>query len=135
MIEARGPDSLAGELALELPDQAATEALGARLGAALQARDLVFLIGPMGAGKTTLARAAIAVWVGRSEEAPSPTYTLAQTYEGPRGALQHLDLFRLKSSEEAEELGLGDFDDSVRLIEWPEILGARPADRRTSGPG
>jgi tRNA threonylcarbamoyladenosine biosynthesis protein TsaE len=129
MVEARGSDSPAVELALDLAEPAATEALGARLGAALQAGDLVFLIGPMGAGKTTLARAAIAAWVGRGEEAPSPTYTLAQTYEGPRGALQHLDLFRLRSREEAEELGLNEMDDSVRLIEWPEILGALSADR------
>ncbi|MBL8551647.1 MAG: tRNA (adenosine(37)-N6)-threonylcarbamoyltransferase complex ATPase subunit type 1 TsaE [Hyphomonadaceae bacterium] len=132
MIGAPQPDSPPLELALANP--AATEALGTRLGAALRAGDTVFLIGPMGAGKTSLARAAIAAWMGqgdaREAEAPSPTYTLAQTYEGPRGVLQHLDLFRLRSPEEAEELGLYDvFDDMVRLIEWPEILGAGPEDR------
>jgi tRNA threonylcarbamoyladenosine biosynthesis protein TsaE len=119
MIEARGRDSVE----LELPDAAATEAL--------RPGDVVFLRGPLGAGKTTLARGAIAAWTGKREEAPSPTYTLAQTYEGPRGGLIHVDLFRLKSADEAEELGLFDaFADAARLIEWPDILGAAaPADR------
>jgi tRNA threonylcarbamoyladenosine biosynthesis protein TsaE len=127
MSEARGVDSLEAKL----PDAAATEALGARIGAALRPGDVVFLSGPLGAGKTTLARGAIAAWMGRREEAPSPTYTLAQTYEGPRGALQHVDLFRIRSIDEAQELGLFDaFADAARLIEWPERLGAAaPGDR------
>lgn len=113
------PESLA------LPDAAATVALGARLGAGLQPGDCVCLWGGLGAGKTTLARGAIQAWTGRAdEEAPSPTYTLVQVYEGPKGSLWHMDLYRLKSPDEAFELGLEDaFAAAATLIEWPERLG------------
>ena len=107
-----------------LPDAAATHALGARLGARLAAGDVVCLGGNLGAGKTTLARGAIEAWTGEREEAPSPTYTLVQTYEGDRGELWHVDLYRLKRPEDAWELGLEDaFSIAACLIEWPERLG------------
>ncbi|MEZ6022441.1 MAG: tRNA (adenosine(37)-N6)-threonylcarbamoyltransferase complex ATPase subunit type 1 TsaE [Hyphomonadaceae bacterium] len=106
-----------------LPDAAATLALGARLGARLAPGDVVCLSGGLGAGKTTLARGAIAAWTGSEQEAPSPTYTLVQTYEGALGELWHVDLYRLKRPEEAWELGLEDaFADAACLIEWPERL-------------
>src|SRR5689334_12245837 len=91
-----------------LPDAAATEAFGARLAASLRVGDVVCLSGDLGAGKTTLARGAITAWTGVNEDAPSPTYTLVQTYDGPRGALWHVDLYRLNRPEEAWELGLED---------------------------
>jgi tRNA threonylcarbamoyladenosine biosynthesis protein TsaE len=114
-----------------LPDAAATLALGHRLGAVLQPGDVVCLSGELGAGKTTLARGAIAAWTGAAEETPSPTYTLVQTYEGERGELWHCDLYRLKSPDDAWELGLEDaFASAACLIEWPERLGAGlPQDR------
>jgi len=116
---------------LSLPDVAATLALGKRLGAQLKEGDVVCLTGNLGAGKTTLARAAIEAWTGSTEEAPSPTYTLVQTYDGPRGELWHVDLYRLKRPEDAFELGLEDaFVSAACLIEWPERLqGNLPADR------
>jgi len=116
---------------IELPDAAATLALGRRLGAALRVGDVVCLHGELGAGKTTLARGAIEAWAGKPEEAPSPTYTLVQTYEGPRGELWHVDLYRLKRPEDAWELGLEDaFQAAACLIEWPERLqGQTPHDR------
>lgn len=108
-----------------------TQALGARLGAVLAPGDVVCLIGGLGAGKTTLARGAVSAWTGEEEEAPSPTYTLVQTYEGARGELWHCDLYRLKHADEALELGLEDaFAYAAVLIEWPERLeGALPRDR------
>jgi tRNA threonylcarbamoyladenosine biosynthesis protein TsaE len=114
-----------------LADAAATEAFGVRLGRVLRTGDTVFLSGPLGAGKTTLARGVIGAWTGLQEEAPSPTYTLVQTYEGPGGSLWHVDLYRLKREEEAWELGLDDaFATAVCLIEWPDRLGANiPSDR------
>lgn len=116
---------------IALPDAAATEGLGARLGARLAPGDVVCLSGGLGAGKTTLARGAISAWTGKQEEAPSPTYTLVQTYDGPRGELWHVDLYRLKRADDAWELGLEDaFADAACLIEWPERLeGALPRDR------
>lgn len=110
---------------LILKDAAATEALGARLGSVLEPGDCVCLWGGLGAGKTTLARGAISAWMGGPEEAPSPTFTLVQIYDGPKGALWHLDLYRLKQADEAFELGLEDaFVTAATLIEWPERLGA-----------
>lgn len=116
---------------ISLPDAAATEALGQRLGAVLSGGDVICLRGGLGAGKTTLARGAISAWTGEVEEAPSPTYTLVQTYDGVRGELWHVDLYRLKAPEEALELGLEEaFAEAACLIEWPERLGGYlPADR------
>lgn len=116
---------------IALPDAAATVALGRRLGARLNAGDVVCLSGGLGAGKTTLARGAIEAWTGHAEETPSPTYTLVQIYEGPRGQLWHVDLYRLKREEEAFELGLEDaFAEAACLIEWPERMGdVLPQDR------
>lgn len=114
-----------------MADPAATLALGRRLGAQLEAGDVVCLSGGLGAGKTTLARGAIEAWTGAPEDAPSPTYTLVQTYDGPKGPLWHMDLYRLKRAEEAWELGLeAAFAEAACLIEWPERLGAMlPGDR------
>ncbi|MGE0597761.1 MAG: tRNA (adenosine(37)-N6)-threonylcarbamoyltransferase complex ATPase subunit type 1 TsaE [Hyphomonadaceae bacterium] len=115
---------------LSLPDAAATEALGARLAALLRPGDVVCLKGELGAGKTTLARGAISVWAGAGE-VPSPTYTLLQIYEGAKGPLWHVDLYRLRRPEEVWELGLEEgFVEAACLIEWPERLGASlPRDR------
>ena len=123
--------TLADSCELTLSDAAATVALGARLGARLTQGDVVCLSGGLGAGKTTLARGAIAAWTGAAEDAPSPTYTLVQTYEGSKGELWHVDLYRLKRAEEAWELGLEDaFHAAACLIEWPERLGGQiPRDR------
>jgi len=116
---------------IALPDSGATLALGRRLGARLAAGDVVCLSGGLGAGKTTLARGAIEAWTGRDEDAPSPTYTLVQTYEGARGELWHVDLYRLQRPDDAWELGLEDaFASAACLIEWPERLGdGLPSDR------
>lgn len=109
---------------ISLPDAGSTVAFGARLGRVLRAGDVVCLSGGLGAGKTTLARGAIAAWMGADEDAPSPTYTLVQTYDGPSGELWHVDLYRLKSPEEAFELGLEEaFAEAACLVEWPERLG------------
>lgn len=108
------------------------EALGAALAAALGPGDVVCLHGPLGAGKTTLARGAIRAWTGDAQaEAPSPTFTLVQAYDGPRGALWHMDLYRLKSPEEALELGVEDaFASALCLVEWADRLGPlTPHDR------
>ncbi|MBY0563918.1 MAG: tRNA (adenosine(37)-N6)-threonylcarbamoyltransferase complex ATPase subunit type 1 TsaE [Hyphomonadaceae bacterium] len=117
---------------IALPDAAATEALGRSIGERLRPGDVVCLFGDLGAGKTTLARGAIGAWTGRDdEEAPSPTYTLVQTYDGARGQLWHVDLYRLKAPEDAWELGLDQaFVTAACLVEWPERLGAfLPCDR------
>jgi tRNA threonylcarbamoyladenosine biosynthesis protein TsaE len=110
-----------------LPDLAATDRLGGALGAALRPGDTVLLRGPLGAGKSALARAAILARLGadgRREDTPSPTYTLVQTYSAQDAEIWHADLYRLNDPAEALELGLGDaFATAVCLIEWPDRLG------------
>lgn len=120
------------ELRVHLPDPAATERIGAALGLALRPGDAVLLRGGLGAGKSALARAAIAARLavgGAVEDIPSPTWTLAQVYEAAGGQIWHADLYRLGAPDEALELGLTEaFDTAVCFVEWPERLGAlKPA--------
>jgi len=110
-------------LTVDLPDEAATAALGVGIARVLRKGDVVALIGELGAGKTTLARALIRHLAGPDTEAPSPTFTLVQTYATRSIPIWHFDLYRLNSSAEAQELGLEEAVDGVALIEWPERLG------------
>jgi tRNA threonylcarbamoyladenosine biosynthesis protein TsaE len=114
-----------------LPDEAATARLGAAVGAALESGEAVCLWGPLGAGKTTLARGLVRALTDSHEEVPSPTFTLVQFYPGKRLKLAHFDLYRIERPQEAHEIGLDEaLDDGAVLIEWPERLaGHLPADR------
>ena len=114
-----------------LADEAATQALGRDLAAALRPGDAVCLTGPLGAGKSTLARALIRALTTPEEEVPSPTFTLVQFYETAGFPLAHFDLYRLSDPDEAYEIGLDEaLDDGVALIEWPQRLEGRlPATR------
>jgi tRNA threonylcarbamoyladenosine biosynthesis protein TsaE len=108
---------------IELPDEAATAALAARLAALARPGDVIALTGELGAGKTTFARAFIAAR-GAGDDVPSPTFTLVQLYEAGGMTIWHFDCFRLRDPEEAWELGIEDaFCDGISLIEWPERLG------------
>ena len=115
----------------DIATTAEMEALGAAVGARLRPGDAVCLLGPLGAGKSTLARGLIRSLTTPDEEVPSPTFTLVQLYAGPDFTLAHFDLYRLKTADEAYELGLDEaLDDGAALIEWPQRLGdAQPADR------
>jgi len=110
-------------LSLPLADEAASAALGQRLAIAARPGDVIALYGDLGAGKTTLARALIRALAGPETEAPSPTFTLVQTYETPGLPVWHFDLYRLENPGEARELGLEEAVDGLALIEWPERLG------------
>jgi len=109
---------------MPLYDQAATEQFGATLAAHLRPGDAILLEGPLGAGKTTLARALIrAACEQPNLEVPSPSYTLVQTYETARKlALHHFDLWRLDGPDALAELGWDDATQGVVLVEWPDRL-------------
>jgi tRNA threonylcarbamoyladenosine biosynthesis protein TsaE len=112
-------------LTLALPDLEATVRLGRLLGELLQPGDVILLTGPLGAGKTTLTQA-LGQGIGVAADCyiTSPSFSLAHEYQG-RLPLYHLDLYRLDSEEEIEELGFLDFiyGRGATVIEWPERLG------------
>ena len=104
---------------IALHDLDATARLGAAIAGGLKPGDAVALWGDLGAGKTTLARAILTA-LGVTEDVPSPTFTLVQSYD-TRPAVAHYDLYRLKSGRELEELGFEDaLADGAVLVEWPE---------------
>ena len=116
---------------LDLADEAATARLGASLASALRAGEAICLSGPLGAGKSTLARALVRALTRPDEDVPSPTFTLVQFYEASAFPLAHFDLYRLSSPDEAFEIGLDEaLDEGAALIEWPQRLEGRlPTDR------
>lgn len=109
---------------LALPSEADTTALGQRLARAAQAGDVILLEGPIGAGKSHLARAFIRERLGQDEDVPSPTFTLVQVYGAGPDEIWHADLYRLTHPDEVWELGLEDaFARAICLVEWPDRLG------------
>ena len=121
---------------IELPNVEATAALARRLADGAARRDVFGLSGPLGAGKTTFARAFIGEIARLSgetvDEVPSPTFTLVQTYSFARATVWHFDLYRIGKPAEAWELGLEEaLADGISLIEWPERLGPLLPARRT----
>lgn len=115
-----------------LANETATSELMADLALLIGAGDVITLSGDLGAGKTAAARALIRyIAADDALEVPSPTFTLAQTYELPSFPLVHADLYRINDASELEEIGLSPMpDDIVALIEWPERApDAMPADR------
>jgi tRNA threonylcarbamoyladenosine biosynthesis protein TsaE len=115
----------------DLPDAEATARLGAAIALALGPGEAVCLNGPLGAGKSTLARALVRTLTTPHEDVPSPTFTLVQFYAGERFPLAHFDLYRLERADEAFEIGLDEaLEEGAAVIEWPERLGGRlPEDR------
>lgn len=112
---------VAVELAGAVPDADAMEAFGERLGAQLRAGDAVLLIGPLGAGKTTLTRG-IGRALGARGTVQSPTFVLARTHRTAAGPdLQHVDAYRLLGdADEAAELDDLDLDleGAITVAEW-----------------
>jgi tRNA threonylcarbamoyladenosine biosynthesis protein TsaE len=111
-------------LSLTLPDPEATDALGAKLAELVRPGDTILLEGPIGAGKSALARAFIRARLGASEDVPSPTFTLVQVYDDEGTEIWHADLYRLTYPDEVWELGLDQaFETAICLVEWPDRLG------------
>jgi N-acetylmuramate 1-kinase len=123
--------SVPAQLSIALADEEATRRLAVDLANLLKPGDFVALSGDLGAGKTTLVRAMIAHLAGDAAiEVPSPTFTLVQTYDLPKFALAHVDLYRVSGAAELAELGIDDIPGAVVVMEWPDRAGsALPDDR------
>jgi tRNA threonylcarbamoyladenosine biosynthesis protein TsaE len=105
-----------------------TRALAAAVAPLVRDGDLLLLVGDLGAGKTAFTQG-LAGALGVDEQITSPTFTLVRSYEG-RLPLHHLDVYRLESVQEAEDLGLGELlEEGVTVIEWGDTIApALPAD-------
>ena len=111
---------------IRLADAEATEAFGAMLAASLRLGDVIALFGPLGAGKTTLARGLLR-GLGHDGDVASPTFPIVQAYAPPdtRIPLWHVDLYRIEDPSELEEIGLSEARcEAAMVIEWPERLPA-----------
>ena len=110
---------------MSLATPADTEAFGASLAPIVRAGDVITLTGPLGAGKTSIARGLLAA-LGLAGEAPSPSFAIVQPYAPPEVRLPvlHVDLYRIDHPGELEELGLDEaLTDSLLLVEWPDRAG------------
>lgn len=120
------PSPASLHLSLAGPDE--TAAAATRLAPHLRAGDCVLLTGSLGVGKTHFARALVQSRLavhGVTEDVPSPTFTLVQTYDDTLCEIWHADLYRLTDPIELIELGLEDaFTSAITLIEWPDRLGS-----------
>jgi tRNA threonylcarbamoyladenosine biosynthesis protein TsaE len=139
-VTAAAQDEQASLFFAQLPTAAAMQRLGRRLGAVLQPGDVLGLDGPLGAGKTCLVQGlARGLGVPREVAVGSPTFTLVNQYAGRAGGeppipvtLFHVDLYRLASARELDELGLEEAAESggIMAVEWlSRFPRALPADR------
>lgn len=105
-----------------LKNEAETAALGARLSGLARPGDVITLSGPLGVGKTALARGFIAA-LGHGGDVPSPSFAIVQPYEELDPRVWHVDLYRIEQPSEIGELGLDSAGNAVLLIEWSERAG------------
>ncbi len=116
---------------LHLDSEQATGKIAARLAGVARTGDVLALRGALGAGKTAFARAFIRARLGEAVDVPSPTFTLAQSYDAADTVIWHFDLYRLDDPDDTRELGFEDaLSDGIVLIEWPERAGAYLPARR-----
>ena len=107
---------------MNLADEEATLTLGGQLAGKVRPGDVITLSGPLGVGKTALARGFLAS-LGHRGEVPSPSFSIVQPYEELEPPVWHVDLYRIEEPSELDELGLDSAWETVLLVEWPERAG------------
>ena len=100
----------------------------------ISAGDIVFLYGEIGVGKTTFVRFFINHLENKNKiknsEVLSPTFNILYDYEAGNLKILHYDLYRLKNYKDISQLGMFETsDDSIKIVEWPELIESKPKDR------
>lgn len=118
------PEAPIASRTVALADEAATDALAARLAPALGPGVVVWLVGGLGAGKTTLVRGLLRA-LGHTGAVRSPTFTLLEPYNLPSFPVYHFDFYRFSSADEWRDAGFEEYfrSDGACLVEWPELAG------------
>uniref|UniRef100_A0A7C5YR02 tRNA threonylcarbamoyladenosine biosynthesis protein TsaE n=1 Tax=candidate division CPR3 bacterium TaxID=2268181 RepID=A0A7C5YR02_UNCC3 len=104
------------------------EKIAKTLALSLKPKDKVVLIGPLGVGKTTFTKYLVKSLGGKEEDVTSPTFILIREYKVKSKNIKrvfHIDLYRIKSKEIEEDLGLDEYlnmEDSISVIEWGEKI-------------
>ena len=116
---------------IELSSEKNTEELAAKFLNKIKPGNIIFLYGEIGVGKTTFVRYLVNKFQKENKleitEVTSPTFNLLSEYQINQIKINHYDLFRLKSSEEINNLDLfGDSKNSITLIEWPQMIKEKP---------
>jgi len=99
-----------------------TAEAGAAIARVARVGEVITLSGPLGVGKTALARGFIEE-LGHEGEVPSPSFAIVQPYEDLDPPVWHVDLYRIEDPSEIEELGLDAAAEAILLVEWPERAG------------
>ena len=108
---------------MTIKDEKAMLAFGRKVAKLLKPGDVITLSGPLAAGKTTFVRGLLAA-LGYKGEVPSPSFAIVQPYEMLAPPVWHVDLYRIESPADLDELGLDDAgQDGVLVVEWPEHAG------------
>ena len=107
---------------MNLADEEATMRVGVELAGKARAGDVITLSGPLGVGKTALARGFLAA-LGHDGEVPSPSFAIVQPYDDLDPPVWHVDLYRIEDPSELGELGLDSLAEALLLVEWPERAG------------
>ena len=100
----------------------------------ISAGDIIFLYGEIGVGKTTFVRFFINYLESKNgvknSEVLSPTFNIVYDYDVGNLKILHYDLYRLKNYKEIFQLGMFETsNDSIKIIEWPELIESKPKDR------
>lgn len=111
-----------GPVAVEVRDREGTSSVAAAVAELLRPRDVVLLVGGLGAGKTAFVQELCRA-LGADEPATSPTFNLVHHYATPSVEVCHVDLYRLERTGELEDLGLEDLQDAgaVLVVEWGDL--------------